>query len=72
MLIEMKRTRTREGIGVSETVRWTVEQPMVEAGLNEARERPGAAKQRESFCPCQQKNGSTKRVDLFYANREVT
>ena len=31
--------RTREGIGVSECVRWTCEQPMVEASLNEARER---------------------------------
>jgi len=25
--------RTREGMGVSETVRWTIEQPMVEAVL---------------------------------------
>ena len=65
MLIEMKRTRTREGIGVSETVRWTVEQPMVEAGLNEARERPGAAKQRESFCPCQNKKGPPFRWIFF-------
>ena len=31
-----------QGIGVSENVRWTFEQPMVEAGLNEAGERPGA------------------------------
>ena len=34
--------RTREGMAVSERVRWTLEQAMVEAGLKEAGERPGA------------------------------
>ena len=66
MLIEMKRTRTREGIGVSETVRWTVEQPMVEAGLNEARERPGAAKQRKSLTAHKKKDGRQGRLFTFY------
>ena len=68
MLIEMKRTRTREGIGVSETVRWTVEQPMVEAGLNEARERPGAAKQRKSLTAHHMNKGNPKRGCLYSYN----
>ena len=42
------RTRTWEGIGVSENVRWTFEQPMAEAGLNEDGEGPGARAEGEA------------------------
>ena len=43
--------RTREGIGVSEYVRWTHEQPMVEASLNEAGERLQPAQTKKQKVP---------------------